>query len=373
MDNVSKLLLVEDNPGDARLIQEMLSEVETSKFEVSHEASLQDALKRLSAGAFDVILLDLGLPDSHGLDTFTNVYAQAPDVPIVVMSGFDDESFAIKAVRQGAQDYLVKGRIDNSLLVRAIRYASERKRLLMELKESQQKELQVKNQFLSYVSHELRSPLTALYQFITILLDGLAGEVSPEQRQYLEISLNKIKELQNLVGDLRDASRSQTGKLSLELKQVSLPKLIDETIKSYQMRASEKGISLDSKIQDNLPTVYVDPERVVQIVSNLIDNAIKFTPENGTITVEAKTIREDPDFVRVSVADTGCGIAPEEHEKIFEYQYQVKGISKGTSAGLGLGLYICKELTLRHGGRIWVESRAGQGSTFFFTLPTQTG
>ncbi len=190
MDNAPKLLLVEDNPGDARLIQEMLSEVETSKFEVTHEVSLNDALKRLSSGAFDVILLDLGLPDSHGLDTFTSVYAQAADVPIVVMSGFDDESFAIKAVRQGAQDYLVKGRIESSLLVRAIRYASERKRLLMELKESQQKELQVKNQFLSYVSHDQRSPLTALYQFITILLDGFAGEISTEQRQYLEISLN---------------------------------------------------------------------------------------------------------------------------------------------------------------------------------------
>jgi signal transduction histidine kinase len=372
MSDVLKVLLVEDNPGDARLIQEMLRDTERDQFQLEHEACLQDALGLLGERTYDLILLDLGLPDSQGLDTFSKISAQVPDIPILVLSGFDDEAFAIEAVRQGAQDYLAKGRIDESLLVRSMHYSIERKRLLIELTQSQQNELQVKNQFISYVSHELRSPLTALYQFITILLDGIAGEISSEQREYLEISLSKIKELQSMVGDLREATRAQTGRLKLELKKVSLSELIDETLRTFEVRAKERGIQLSCYVQDDLPTVYADPERVIQILSNLIDNAIKFTPEAGTVSVETQLFTKDQNFACVSVADTGHGIAPEDQGKIFEYQFQVKTGQKAPSAGLGLGLYICRELALGHGGEIWVESEPGHGSTFFITLPVFT-
>jgi len=364
-----KVLLVEDNPGDSRLIQEMLAENQPGQFELSHDIYLKDALNRLDEQSFDVILLDLGLPDSHGLDTFTKISSRVPDAPVIVMSGYDDESFAVKAVRQGAQDYLVKGCFDSSLLIRAIHYAAERKSLVRELAESQFKEMQTKNQFLSYISHELRSPLTALYQFTTILLDGLAGDITPEQREYLEISLNKIKDLQSMVGDLREATRAQTGRLAFDFTKVSLPDVIEETIKIFHIRAGEKGVNLSSKIQEDIPAVYADRERIIQIVSNLIDNAIKFTPDGGSIHIKACVDSQIPELVCVSVADSGCGIAGDEKDRIFEYQYQIKSTHKTKASGLGLGLYICKELVAGHGGKIWVESQPGRGSTFTFTLP----
>ena len=143
-DKPTKVLLVEDNPGDARLMREMLAEASmtgalSSAFDLECAGRLSTGLERLSAGGIDIMLLDLSLPDSHGLDTFVKARAQAPDMPMVVLSGFDDEALAIEAVREGAQDYLVKGQVNGSLLVRAIRYAIERKRAAETLRESQER------------------------------------------------------------------------------------------------------------------------------------------------------------------------------------------------------------------------------------------
>lgn len=130
MDNqVTKILLIEDNPGDARLIQEMLAEAESGSITIEWVPKLSEGLERLSRGEIDLVLLDLALPDSRGLDTFLRAYAQAPDVPFVLLTGIDDETLALNAVRKGAQDYLIKGQVDGELLRRAIRYATERKRV----------------------------------------------------------------------------------------------------------------------------------------------------------------------------------------------------------------------------------------------------
>lgn len=131
-----KILLIEDNPGDARLIREMLARAKGAKFDLERADRLQTGLERLNRGGFDLVLLDLGLPDSRGLDTFVKMHTQTPGVPIVVLTGLDDETLAIKAVQAGAQDYLIKGKIDNHLLVRAVRYAVERGKLIRELQDA---------------------------------------------------------------------------------------------------------------------------------------------------------------------------------------------------------------------------------------------
>lgn len=153
-----KILLVEDNPYDAELLREMLLGVSSVQFEWVHVPLLGEALKRLREEKFDAILLDLSLPDSHGQETLAKAYAQAHDTPIVVLTGHSDENLAIRTVHQGAQDYLVKGQVDGPTLIRAVRYAIERHRLLTELDRGRQQQLKIKDQFLSHVSHELRSP-----------------------------------------------------------------------------------------------------------------------------------------------------------------------------------------------------------------------
>jgi hypothetical protein len=218
------------------------------------------------------------------------------------------------------------------------------------------------------MSHELRSPLTPIYQFVTILLDGLAGNLTSEQREYLTIILSNINMLRNMVRDLLEVTRAAAGKLEVDLRCVYLTELVPKIIKTYQF-VNAKGLIISADIPENLPPVYADYNRICQIIDNLVENAIKFTPEKGTINIRAEVSDESPESVRIMVADNGCGISPEEHGKIFNYLYQVENNNEQNHRGLGIGLYICQELVASHSGKIWVESQLGQGSTFFFTVP----
>jgi signal transduction histidine kinase len=243
------------------------------------------------------------------------------------------------------------------------------RRRAAESEESRKQQLSMKDQLLSNVSHELRTPLTAVYQFVTLLLDGIPGKLNVEQKQYLEIALRNVKQLQTMVRDLLDTARVDSGKLAVHLRGVSLCRVVHETIGSFLTDARARSIALTEDIPNDLPFVHADPHRLNQILTNLIDNAIKFTPENGGITVRARVCEEDDSFVRVSVQDTGCGISPDHAEKIFDRLYQEERALATNRKGLGLGLHITKELVSRHGGRIWVESEPNKGSAFHFTLP----
>jgi signal transduction histidine kinase len=243
------------------------------------------------------------------------------------------------------------------------------RRRAAESEESRKQQLSMKDQLLSNVSHELRTPLTAVYQFVTLLLDGIPGKLNVEQKEYLEIALRNVKQLQTMVRDLLDTARVDSGKLVFHLRGVSLCRVVHETIGSFLTDARARSIALTEDIPNDLPFLHADPHRLNQILTNLIDNAIKFTPENGGITVRARVCEEDDSFVRVSVQDTGCGISPDHAEKIFDRLYQEERALATNRKGLGLGLHITKELVSRHGGRIWVESEPNKGSAFHFTLP----
>ena len=169
-----------------------------------------------------LVLLDLNLPDSHGAETFRRVMEHAPNVPVVVLSGQDDEALAIKAVHQGVQDYLIKGDISSKQLESAIRYAVERQALLRSLEITRKQQLEFKNQFLSHVSHELRTPLTCIHQYVTLLLDGLAGPLAPDQSDHLKTVLKSVNQLHAMIRDLLEATRAETGKMRVEPRCVAL-------------------------------------------------------------------------------------------------------------------------------------------------------
>ena len=243
------------------------------------------------------------------------------------------------------------------------------KRKTYELEQSRRQQLLTKDQFFSNVSHELRTPLTAVYQFVTIVLDGLAGKVTPEQREYLEIALRNVGQLQAMVGDLLEAARAESGKLAIHPRGVSLSLSVEETLGTFSAHARQKGVQLRQDFAGDLPLLYVDPRRLKQILTNLVDNALKFTPKEGSVTVRAGLFGEDRDFLQVSVMDTGCGISASDAERIFDRLYQVDNSFDTNRNGLGLGLHITKELVVRHGGRIWAEGQPGKGASFHFTLP----
>jgi signal transduction histidine kinase len=364
-----QVLLVEDNSGDARLLREMFSTERADSFELTHFLRLSEALVHLAKGGVDIVLLDMGLPDGHGLDTVRRAHAVAPAVPLIVLTGLDDEALAAEAMQEGAQDYLIKGQIENRALPRALRHAIERHRMQTETDLIRTHQMQFKDEFLSHVSHELRSPLTAIYQFVTILLDRLAGDLKLEQSQYLEIILRNVKQLDSMINDLLEVTRVQAGKLNIELQCTSVSDAIVYVVNTLQGAAKAKEITLFPDIEHGLPMVCADPTRIRQMLIILVDNAIKFTPANGSVKVQARVLEKNSNFLILEVSDSGRGINPDLTERIFERLFQVADPTSVGRKGLGLGLYICKELATRQGGQIWATSVLGEGAAFSFTLP----
>src|SRR6202047_4836121 len=255
-----QVLVVEDNAGDVRLLREMFSKEKPGSFELTHVLRMGEALVHLAKGDVDIVLLDMGLPDGHGLDTVRRVHAAAPGVPLIVLTGLDDEALAAEAMKEGAQDYLIKGQIENRALPRALRHAIERHRMQTETDLIRIDQMKFQDEFLSHVSHELRAPLTAIYQFVTILLDRLAGDLNLEQHEYLEIVLRNVKQLQSMINDLLEVTRVQAGKLIVELQCTSVSDAIVYTIDTLQGAATAKGITLSSDMDGRLlPTVNADP------------------------------------------------------------------------------------------------------------------
>jgi signal transduction histidine kinase len=375
-----KVLLVEDNAGDARLLRQMFSKEKADSFELTHLSRMSEAVAHLARGGVDIVLLDMGLPDGQGIENLRRARAAAPDVAMIVLTGLDDELLAAETIKEGAQDYLIKGQIENRALPRALRHATERHRMQVETDLIRTQQLQLRDEFLSLVSHELRSPLASIYSFTTAVADGLAGETNPEQDDYLQIILRNVLQLQSMIEDLLDVTRAQMGKLSVELQPLSVDHAIVYAVETLKGVATEKEIALSFHPAAGLPQAYADAGRVRQILTILLDNAVKFTPPGGVVTVQASVYKKDQRFLLVEVSDTGCGIRPEATTRIFEHLYQVtdpaidpatdQAIVPGRAArrGLGLGLHISRELVTRLGGEIWVTSEPQKGSHFFFTL-----
>jgi signal transduction histidine kinase len=369
----TKLLLVEDDPLDARLLHHRLALAAPSQFDVVHCDCLRAALERFGAGEqFDAVLLDLSLPDSAGLETFTSLHGAAPATPIVIMTGFDDQSTATHAVRNGAQDYLVKGGADGDSIRRSISHAIERARLLADLDSARRHQAELKDQFLSHVSHELRMPLTVIYQAMANLLSGAVGDINGEQRECLEIAMPNVNQLRKMIDDLLEATRLDNARLTIRVEPLDLEPFVSRIVDSVRPAATGNGLFLArSRAMAHGLIARADPSRIEQVLVNLLDNAIKFTPAGGRIAVVLAPDPDDPQWVRCSVTDSGCGVPAEARERIFERMHQESQPIESSRKGIGVGLFICRELIARHGGKIWVESAPVQGSTFHFTLPLQ--
>jgi signal transduction histidine kinase len=364
-----QVLLVEDNAGDARLLHEMFRKEKAGSFVLTHLLRMTEAVAHLEKGGVDILLLDMGLPDGHGLDTVRRAQAAAPHVPVIVLTGLNDEALAAQAMKEGAQDYLIKGQIESRALPRALRHAIERHRMQEEAELIRINQLQFKDKFLSHVSHELRSPLNAIYQFVTILFDNIGGELTQEQHDYLGIVLRNVKQLQAMIDDLLEVTRVQGGQLAIELQCTSVAEVIAFAVSTLQGAAQAKEIALSVDLGGQLPLVCADPMRVRQIFIILLDNAIKFTPPGGSVRIRTGALTEHPNSLVLEIVDSGCGIDPAMTERIFDRLFQASDPALAGRQGLGLGLYICKELVARQGGHIWARGTPGKGAVLSFTLP----
>lgn len=375
-----RVLLIDDSEEDAADLRSILADRDGGLFDLTHFRKPEEGLSYMGREPVNIILLDLTMPGSPGLELVERLHGAAPGVPLVVLAEpGSDRGAAARALQAGAQDYVVRGRLNEHPLQRVLLHAIERQRLQAEsdsIRQQQQNlreelvlhELQLKDEFMSHVSHELRSPLTAVQQFTSILLDELSGPLTGDQKDALRVILRNVRQLESMIDDLLETTRMQTGKLAIEFQSVLPSEVVADAIDTLQATAKAKDIRLSVEIDDDLPTAYGDPVRIRQILINLIGNAVKFTPPQGSVVTRVG-FANDPSFLRFEVADTGSGLSPEHAEHVFERLYQVKNATQGGRRGLGLGLFICRELVNRQGGRISMTTEVGKGSSFFFTLP----
>ncbi len=360
------VLLLDDEPNVLSALRRALRK---EPYDLLCACSAEEALDILDRRPIDVVVSDQDMPGMTGTAFLAQVRKTYPKTTRFMLTGKATLDVALQAISDDAVSQFFTKPCDHATLALSIRNALKQKELEQALERARQRELELKDRLLSHVSHELRSPLTVIYQFVTLVLDGLAGELTAEQHEYLTIALRNINQLRTMVQDLLDCSRAATGKLIIKPEWLAFAPLVHDMLNTLTPAANTKTITLTTTLPGDLPAVYADPARLRQVLTNLIENGIKFTPASGTITIGTRALVDDPDVLCVTVTDTGCGIRPEDTARIFERLSQTADSIDERRQGLGLGLYICRELITRHGGRIWVESRVGQGSTFCFTVP----
>ncbi|HEX6927301.1 MAG TPA: ATP-binding protein [Longimicrobiaceae bacterium] len=371
-----RILLVEDNPGDARLLREHLREAGSLQFELTHVERLAEAREKVRTEKIDVVLLDLSLPDAHGLETVRSMLEAAPEAPIIVLTGLDDDATAVQAVQAGAQDFLVKGKVDGGLLVRAVRYARERKRLELERAQLLASEraarteaeaaVRGRDEILRVVAHDLGNSLSAVMVTARVLERIVPEELSggKAHRKVANI-IALVEQMQRLRQDLMDVAMLEAGQLSIERGPLGAATLIEQTVERYGPVAEEKSITFEVQVEPDLPLLLADESRLLQVLANLVTNALKFTPPGGRIEIGARGQGEE---VLFHVRDNGIGIPAENLDRLFDRFWTTK---QGNPHGAGLGLAIARGIVEAHGGRIWAESVEGEGSGLFFTVPLE--
>ena len=275
-----------------------------------------------------------------------------------------------------SRDKLVEAR--ENLEKQVVERTKELQQTLDELKESQKKiELQnvqlkrldrLKSAFLNTTSHELRTPMASIKGYIQLLLKQSLGEISEEQKNALNVVLRNTGRLDHLIQDILDISRLESGTMKFVSEKTDVRMLMEETVETMQSLADRKGIKINLEIEDKIPELVVDQERIRQVLMNLIDNAIKFSPNDSGVMARA---RKEKDDVLFEVKDSGRGIPKEHQDKIFGTFYQVDSGMDRKFGGVGLGLAISRGIVVSHGGKIWMESNMDNGSTFRFTLPVK--
>ena len=301
----------------------------------------------------DLILTDLGLPDVTGLETVRKLVAKAPDLPIVVLTGTMDQSLGVKALRVGAQDYLLKEGLTSVLLNRTILYAIERKSID-----------KLKDEFISTVSHEMRTPLAIVKEGVSNLKDGIAGRLNRKQNEIVDMTVRNIDRLRKIIDNILNFSRLESGKAVMHCTRLDIDSLITDATKGCQSLVHSKKITLDCATP-KLPKVFADSEMIMEVLHNLIDNAVRFAKSRVEISACKKNC-----FVQITVFNDGPLIDMKHHDKLFQkFSQQERPSGGGGYKGTGLGLAIAKEIVGLHQGKIWVENQKKEGVVFHFTLP----
>ncbi|MGF1936353.1 MAG: hybrid sensor histidine kinase/response regulator [Nostoc sp. ChiQUE02] len=383
------ILLVEDSASDAHLLRRIFLHADQEQWQMLHVERLSEAInasRENSASTldnsqiisrrqrrFDLVLLDLSLPDSIGLNTLKEFRAAVPDIPVVVLTGLDDEDLALQALAEGAQDYLVKDQMTIQRLVRAIRYAIERSEILNQLRESEERTRQalakeqelneLKSNFVAMVSHEFRTPMTTIRTAVDILEYNSNKLTDDRKTKYFDRIQNAINQMLHLLDEILFLSKTEAAKLEYKPTFLNLENFCSELTDILQLNAGSQH-SIIFSFQGESSQAQMDEDLLNCILTNLISNAIKYSPQNSTIWFDL--ICKDR-LATFQVRDRGMGIPLKDQTRLFETFYRASNV--GVIQGTGLGLTIVKKCVELHGGHIQLESEQDVGTTVIVTLP----
>ncbi len=377
------ILLVEDDSVDAMFVQRDLK-IAFPGVNVHHALCLSSGLRLKAEHQHDLVLSDLTLPDCDGLDAVVQMKGVCPQCPIVVLSGMTDRETSMQALEQGAQDFLVKGHYDADSLERTIRHSIQRQglavknaELLESLRESEwlmkakndrlEKLCQTAQQFVDNISHDFRTPLTVIMEYASLLGDGIAGPMSEEQTRLLSVIDDRAGDLNNMVDDMLDISKLESGLLGVSRARCTVHQIIDRLLPMIRRKTLVREVTVEVDVDVDLPPVFCDPAKVGRVLVNLVTNAIDFSRRPGCIKIIAEQV--SPTDIQIGVTDNGFGIPETKCKEIFERFSQVKTALHESTKGFGLGLNIAEALVRLNLGTMSVKSTQDVGSTFSFTLP----
>lgn len=392
------VLVVDDNDDDRKFLADIL---EQDGFAVRSARSGWEASEFIVASRFDLVVTDLVMPGMSGFEVIAAAHKSNPESICIAMTSFGSLDSAMDALRMGAYSYLAKP-CDPGEFRHCIRRGLEKQRLTKELRlrnqelerlnaeldakvqeaTSELRELngrmltemaslqevdRLKSAFLDNVSHDLKNPLTTIQVYLDMLLENAPLDLSEQWEACFQSVRRSVTHMEYLISQLLEAAQLTSGKIRLDVRPLSVSELLDEAAALAKAQAETHGLRLEVRCDSSAPILlHADRGRLLQALNNLLGNACKFTPKGGKVALRAWL---EDSAVHFCVEDTGPGIAPEHHARIFERFYQVDQSLAKMFKGLGLGLRIARDLVELHGGAIWVESDVGKGSRFHFTIP----
>lgn len=376
MNQPAKILVIDDELGMREGCKRALT---PHGFMVDAAESGTEGLRKIRADGYDLVLLDVMMPDINGIDLLEPIHAHDPEIVCVIITGYATVEMAVRAIKEGAYDFITKPFTSDDLLL-VINRGLERRRLSLEAKRLQSVEAearrlaeekarleaidQAKTEFIRMVTHELRAPIAAIQSYLKLILEGF---VPPEkQREVIEKAEARARQQLALIADLLELGQLKEAKARYQEVLVSVDDVLQEVAGQFDGQAAQKNLQLKVNIAHNLPPVRAVPDQIKSVWTNLISNAIKYTPDGGTVEV---SLYCDDGQVIGQVRDTGIGIPDEAKERLFTEFFRAKNAKAFNREGTGLGLAIIKRIIENAGGHIWVESEVGKGSTFTFVLP----
>ena len=378
METSGKILIVDDEVGIHRGVQRAL---EPQGYSIETATTIEEGLQKIRQAKFDLVLLDVMLPDGRGIDLVAPAHADDPNLVIVIITGYATVELAVDAIKQGAYDFIAKP-FSADMLLLTVRQGMEKRQLLLEAqrlqaieqeaalltieKESAEKLSEFKSTFTLMIAHELRSPVSAAQSLLRTLIHGLAGTVSEKQGEILTRIDARMDELMALINDLLDLASSKTLADEPSLTSMSLQAALQASIDRFCIQAEHKNITISYHIPETPLEILATPDSLERILGNLISNAIKYTLEGGSVEVSMQLVADE---VEICVADSGIGIPQAALEKLGEEFYRAENAKQSGITGTGLGLSIVKQNIDYLRGRMQIHSVEGQGTTFRVYFP----